>query len=218
MVYVFCINFISHNNLSFAFIPTAFSARPEPPLVLLLLERVLHLLRVGGGRGQGGLVQVLGDLAELLEHLSALALQLLTELLGLGHDGAHLGLELFLVLLGVGHQLGVLSLNVADGVCDLSLDLLNHTVEGSRILLCLLSQVSDDSLQLGGISPRLGVDQVDQLSVVLDAPHLEEGVVHLAEGILKSSEEGGQRGGGRRRGITNDAASGSLEVDKNTVG
>lgn len=106
-------------------------------LVLVLLERVLHLLGVGGGGSQSGLVQVLGDLSELLKHLSALSLQLLTELLGLSHNRSHLCLELLLVLLGVGHQLRVLGFDVADGVLDLGLDLLDIRSECDRTLLSL---------------------------------------------------------------------------------
>lgn len=62
-------------------------------------------------------------------------------------------------------------------------------------------------MQFGGIGARLAVDQVDQLGVVLNAPHLQEGVVHLAKSILKSAKQSGQGRGGGSRGIPNDTAS-----------
>lgn len=91
---------ISHSNLSFALLLSlSLLLCSTIGIRLVLLERVLHLLGVGGGGGQSCVVQVLGDLSEFLKHLSALSLQLLTELLGLSHNGSHLGLELLLVLL-----------------------------------------------------------------------------------------------------------------------
>lgn len=106
-------------------------------LGLLLLQSVLHLLGIRRGCGHRGLVQILGHLAELIEHLATLTLQLLAELLRLGQYGPHLFLELRLVLLGVSGQLRVPSLNLLDGLGNRSLDTLNGSVECARVLLGL---------------------------------------------------------------------------------
>lgn len=189
-------------------------SRPFSSLVGLL-QSVLHLLRVGGGSVDGGLVQILENLVQVLSSLTGgHLLQLDAGLLSLGHQRAHLGLELLLVLLRVGHQLGVLRLNVADGVGDLGLDLSNHIVEGSRVLLGLLSQIADDRLQLGGVSLGVITDQGDQLAVVLDAPQFQERGVHLAERFLEAAEQLRQGRWGGSRSIADNAASRSLGIDK----
>lgn len=123
-------------NSSSSFRNTNFSCTPHTRLVLLL-ERILHLLRVGRGRGHSRLVEILGHLGEFLKHLAALTLQLLAELVGLGHDGAHLSLELLLVLLGVGDQLRVLGLDFTDRLQDLGLDAIDDSVNVARVLLGL---------------------------------------------------------------------------------
>lgn len=75
----------------------------------------------------------------------------------------------------------------------------------------LISQLSDDSLELASISGGLGLDHLEQSGVVLGAPQVQEGGVQLAEGILESAEELGQRRGSGDRSFTDDASSRSLE-------
>lgn len=154
-------------------------------LVTALLQGLLDLLRVRSGGGQSGLVQILGQLLQLLDGGSTLSLQLGLELLSLGKDSTHLGLELLLHFLGVGHQLGARLLQLLDGIIQMVGQLIHG---GASVLLRLLSQLARDSLQLGDVALGLILDQMDQGLVVLNSDKVQERCMQFGKGALESSE------------------------------